>query len=1028
MAAMTTESDISFHEYLQLCRRQTKNIIPIDSYDDFLLKIWDFFSFRAAAEDAFRKSRHTAYSVHGPLPLSWEGVKDVLHYGGPPEHVLTQIAKRRYENTEHLIRNLRKVLRRIREKEPIGRVQQIDAQCLRWLTRQPGRSHIEKAGLKQEILAVTRVENYNTLENRVLKDFMLRALSASRIYLRRYKEQYVNHATLIAVTKFQNLCLLGLSDPVMESVQPLHELPQPNYVLQQDVHYSQVWKDYCKLLRQDEVAEKLWEQRSECLSLYQKIIDGIPLHCSPKAKYHAPLWFNELDGRKPLIDKPYWRNEEGTREISNPLPQEQDVVIVNLATPWDERDELVYGLHENAKPYIQNPHRPNAEPQRQTLRLDKIHTHRDATALKDYFEQLWGVLGGNRWIVLIPDDWDSHWLEQIIRCCPLPRNKVFLLWRSIAAALGRFQELQLLSSGDFIVVVDSDNAQNFCATKLLLCHDTESNVLLPQRASYQLHNGDRYLTGDRYKWNSIFSFASKSRELIFIGKSKYKQGYLHTIPNIIAPTRDADILEKGVQLFLQMKEKGKTSYFDELESMSVVGQRNEKIISSVLVEGNVKFKGGTTEVHPIPENLLQIGEGQNAVQFFFHIGQLTQFTKLHTYTENLHDEFSANCNIPLSGQIEVSPGQGIAITTLTSKAFDHPLCLDYLAHMNKSEETIHSLEERMPRSFPPSGAIVEAFSSECYQSTFWGNAYAPTATLISVKDQVIGYIHGNVPLAQIKNDAFAHAQRKTEHDLVYGESKLHLLDRRNIFGNCEQKKRPSWLTEDDENTLLEKLIRAFPRNREKCLRLLAWTYRGNNPQLKPIINQVVSAYEQCAAQGTGITAVEVSFLSNLLCEMSSEAYEGRTLRTLFTRIKNGYANGNDFRLFYNLFQFDQDMFSKFSFSTSGALDMVDGLLRYLKSYRENGNPTNYMSAIRSFLYFLRIREVDSSFLRGEGFYINVLHLNQSIVSRMSSLYEKANAMLSLPFPNENDIVHMTRTSLRKFLNGEGTLKDVVNIA
>ena len=886
---MTTESDISFHEYLQLCRRQTKNIIPIDSYDDFLLKIWDFFSFRAAAEDAFRKSRHTAYSVHGPLPLSWEGVKDVLHYGGPPEHVLTQIAKRRYENTEHLIRNLRKVLRRIREKEPIGRVQQIDAQCLRWLTRQPGRSHIEKAGLKQEILAVTRVENYNTLENRVLKDFMLRALSASRIYLRRYKEQYVNHATLIAVTKFQNLCLLGLSDPVMESVQPLHELPQPNYVLQQDVHYSQVWKDYCKLLRRDEVAEKLWEQRSVCLSLYQMIIDGIPLHCSPKAKYHAPLWFNELDGRKPLIDKPYWRNEEGTREISNPLPQEQDVVIVNLATPWDERDELVYGLHENAKPYIQNPHRPNAEPQRQTLRLDEILTQRDATALKDYFEQLWGVLGGNRWIVLIPDDWDSHWLEQ-------------------------------------------------------------------------------------------------------------------------------------------MKEKGKTSYFDELESMSVVGQRNEKIISSVLVEGNVKFKGGTTEVHPIPENLLQIGEGQNAVQFFFHIGQLTQFTKLHTYTENLHDEFSANCNIPLSGQIEVSPGQGIAITTLTSKAFDHPLCLDYLAHMNKSEETIHSLEERMPRSFPPSGAIVEAFSSECYQSTFWGNAYAPTATLISVKDQVIGYIHGNVPLAQIKNDAFAHAQRKTEHDLVYGESKLHLLDRRNIFGNCEQKKRPSWLTEDDENTLLEKLIRAFPRNREKCLRLLAWTYRGNNPQLKPIINQVVSAYEQCAAQGTGITAVEVSFLSNLLCEMSSEAYEGRTLRTLFTRIKNGYANGNDFRLFYNLFQFDQDMFSKFSFSTSGALDMVDGLLRYLKSYRENGNPTNYMSAIRSFLYFLRIREVDSSFLRGEGFYINVLHLNQSIVSRMSSLYEKANAMLSLPFPNENDIVHMTRTSLRKFLNGEGTLKDVVNIA
>ena len=303
---MTGENSISLKEYLRLSKRRQKTPLIIEEYDDFILKVWAFSDLRAAAEDNFRANRHLAKNNRGALPLGWGQIKWHVKDSGPPVNIVSQIAKLRHGDVDHLIHNLRKILSRIRQKESLSRVQQIDSHCLRWLTRQPGRSPIEKAGARQEILAVTRVENFDTLENRVLKDFLVRSSSSMTLYLRKYARQYPNHETIRTVVRFNNLCMEGLSLPVMDSIRSLYELPQPNYVLQQDVRYSKIWRDYCRLIRQEEIAEKLWSKRAQCLLYYSRCLEGISLHCSPRAKYHAPIWFNELDGKNDILDKPWW--------------------------------------------------------------------------------------------------------------------------------------------------------------------------------------------------------------------------------------------------------------------------------------------------------------------------------------------------------------------------------------------------------------------------------------------------------------------------------------------------------------------------------------------------------------------------------------------------------------------------------------------------------------------------------------------------------------------------------------------------
>ncbi len=79
--------------------------------------------------------------------------------------------------------------------------------CLRWLCRQPGYDAIEKAGAKQRILAITRRENYNTLENRgIFKDFLMRCSRETDQYLRKNQNRFLKHEKIKYVRRLHNLC------------------------------------------------------------------------------------------------------------------------------------------------------------------------------------------------------------------------------------------------------------------------------------------------------------------------------------------------------------------------------------------------------------------------------------------------------------------------------------------------------------------------------------------------------------------------------------------------------------------------------------------------------------------------------------------------------------------------------------------------------------------------------------------------------------------------------------------------------
>jgi len=177
---MSNRHTEELREYL---RRHHAQAIP--EFDDFLKQVDTLYRLRLNAEERFKTRKHIAQSRRGALPLDWVKINAIVNpeTDAPPETLITRISRECLTDTEDILGNLRKVLIRERETMSLGMVQQVDAHCLRWLCRQPGHDAIEKAGAKQRILAIVRRENFNTLENRVFKDFLMRCSQETAQYL-----------------------------------------------------------------------------------------------------------------------------------------------------------------------------------------------------------------------------------------------------------------------------------------------------------------------------------------------------------------------------------------------------------------------------------------------------------------------------------------------------------------------------------------------------------------------------------------------------------------------------------------------------------------------------------------------------------------------------------------------------------------------------------------------------------------------------------------------------------------------------
>ena len=1015
---MTVKDDISLREYLHLLAKRVKDPPCIDSYDEFLIKVWDFFSLRVAAERYYDAHRHVAYSRHGALPISWEDLRKTWQTVGPPEQPITLIAKRNYNDVNSLVSNLRKVLNRVRQKVAIARVQQVDAHCLRWLTRQPGRSAAEKGGSQQEILGVVRVENYNTLENRVLKDFLQRCIGLATMYLRRYDVvPYRGHVNVRAVARFKNLCVGGLAVPEFENVRDIREFPQPNYVLQQDRLYSKIWLSYCDILRQEDVAEKLWDKRAEIDDLYERCTSGIPVHCSASAKYCTPLWVNPLDGRKEIIESPIWRNESAGRVVETPAPPQADVQTIDLTFPWDERNELVYPLnHRNARPFIQNPHRPSLEPGN-TVSLNEILRKRDGLKLQDYFRQLHGILGGSRWIVLVPDDWDSNWLERVIRSQPpaLTRDKVFLLWRSVAAALG-LMEQRKFKDKESLVVADGFAVPFYNAIELRFMKEHKTGRILPQRSSARLHSAKtagckdvRFCLGCSFSDQaSVYGVGGRAAQRLGVGRLS-PANFVGATDGFAYSSADK-ILFDGVRRFLKDEAEGMVSYFDERDALSLVVQnRAEEVEFKTLVEHEECSPGG----RPYRGKLTRGGALQmGAVKLALNLleGEQRDDEPLKEMQVVLGQRTPETTDIFF--EATMTPGQGLASVLFKAEFLEKPLPLD-LTELETSGNTKARIEREMKRHFPPVMPYVEA------SEDIWSSVKAETVRYLQrgILPRETGLFYHPQPYWGTVDPSGQLSFRQFGQSRFFDASTMSpvdMLKRENVFGNAPGHEYPD--DDFDWQSLFQKLAYDYRRGKD-VLRMIAWTYQYENEEFEFIRTLL---HDQYVRRAQTLTVVEYTFCSN--CFGKGDSRIADILRHALERIAGQVAAENELRLTYNLLQFHPEAVEDISSEICER-----AFMRLYRSYNTypfigrngylNGAQATKMIGyhLKCMLFLLHRRRYDPSFLlRGEDWQPSGFLASEIPVRRMPNGQE-----YSTQRAHEN-----LRVSFLNYVRGHGTIDGI----
>ena len=146
-----------------------------------------------------------------------------------------------------------------------------------------------KAGPKQRLTALTRRETADTVENRVVMDFILRSARSARQYVDEMcarcprKEACKLHDPVVEkdcpservkiVASYSRHCAAWLRNGTFAEVARLKEpRTRPNYVLQQNIRYVKVWKYYLKLLSLEDVEEDVWRWRRAAWSDMAKML------------------------------------------------------------------------------------------------------------------------------------------------------------------------------------------------------------------------------------------------------------------------------------------------------------------------------------------------------------------------------------------------------------------------------------------------------------------------------------------------------------------------------------------------------------------------------------------------------------------------------------------------------------------------------------------------------------------------------------------------------------------------------------
>jgi hypothetical protein len=198
----------------------------------------------------------------------------------------------------------RRILRRTHRMIPIARVQEMDRRALTWLIRQPGETLAERAGDAQRVLAVAREENFDTLENRVLRAYAELARAVARDYLDR-NERKQSTRRHRQVREFSKRCRRLARDLADRGVRRAEPGVTPNFVLLENPRYRQVWQAWQDLLQRREIEDDLWRWQARSWDEFCALAVMVALQAVPGAHLvaAAPLWFYDEQQRGSWIER-----------------------------------------------------------------------------------------------------------------------------------------------------------------------------------------------------------------------------------------------------------------------------------------------------------------------------------------------------------------------------------------------------------------------------------------------------------------------------------------------------------------------------------------------------------------------------------------------------------------------------------------------------------------------------------------------------------------------------------------------------
>lgn len=226
-------------------------------------------------ERALEGRSHQAELDLGEFFEYWSSCADDLE---PRLALIVRIAQKAGPVVRDLVPHPRRILRRERALQRIEKVRQIDPAGIRWLARQQGQSLAERAGPRQRLLAVVRHESVDTLENRVLADFLNRCHAEAADWIQDHQSQS-DHERFRVVSSFERYCRVSAGGEPFSLLSRPSGIPTPNYVLLQDERYSQVWAWYLQLARRQQVYDSMWawSQRALAESVTLAIAWGLEL-------------------------------------------------------------------------------------------------------------------------------------------------------------------------------------------------------------------------------------------------------------------------------------------------------------------------------------------------------------------------------------------------------------------------------------------------------------------------------------------------------------------------------------------------------------------------------------------------------------------------------------------------------------------------------------------------------------------------------------------------------------------------------